>query len=1003
MRVRLMRVRLMERIAGRLVLVACLLAAPTVGAQQPGQQGITGVVRDAQSQQPVSGVTVTVRGTGRGTLTGEDGRFTIAGLATGSYEVSARKMGYTLTSRAATVTTGALATIGFTLTRAATALDAIVITGTVEGTQRRSIGNTVTSISASDQLDRTPPASVSALLNGRAPGMTVVGGTGAVGAGPRINIRGQASLSLNDQPLLYVDGIRVSNDVASGPKSQGYGSGVISRLNDFNPEDIESIEIIKGPAAATLYGTEASNGVIQIITKRGRGENASWDFVTHQGLNSFRDAENRVPANYYRDASGQIQFQNIVAEEAARGAPIWRNGRTQDYTLSLSGAANKVSYYIAGNGANNQGIDPTNSEIRTSGRVNLSTSPNTKSDIGLNLSFVRSAIALPDDIGNGALFNIMFGQPLGRNGPKRGFYGSPPEVFRLNELSQDVHRFTGSLRVTHRTASWLTNQMSLGFDQTDETNTTYRPYVTGFAAQFYSATGALGYRNVGDQGTTFLTADFGSTARRTLTNSLTSATSVGAQIYRKQVRSLTANGTQFPAPDLATVSATAQRLGSELASVNTTAGVYVQEQMGWNDRLFLTGALRIDNNSAFGANFSFITYPKVSGSWVISEEPFWHVPLLSSLKLRAAYGQTGQQPENFAALRTYSSITTGSGTAGVTPQFVGNPDLKPERGIEKEAGFEASALGDRISVDFTAYDKKTTDAILLLDQAPSLGFPGAQYVNIGSLANRGLELQVRTVPMDRPNLRWTFDVGFARNDNKVLDLGSRGTIIVPSNLDTPALTLHHQVGFPAGSWFGKKIIEATIDGNGVAQSYKCDRGTNSRADGVPVDCAQAQEVYLGRSDPRDVGSVASSVTLFGGLTLSAMLDFKLNVRHGDNDAVVRCAIFATCRVNYYPGEVPATTLAEYQHSDVAASYAAADASFKRLREIALSYTIPARFLGLARASRGIFTLAARNLRTWTPWTSLDPETAWVTNQFDKSNQTFTPQPTQIITSLRLTF
>lgn len=998
-----MRVRLMERIAGRLVLVACLLAAPTVGAQQPGQQGITGVVRDAQSQQPVSGVTVTVRGTGRGTLTGEDGRFTIAGLATGSYEVSARKMGYTSTSRAATVTTGALATIGFTLTRAATALDAMVITGTVEGTQRRSIGNTVTSISASDQLDRTPPASVSALLNGRAPGVTVMGGTGAVGAGPRINIRGQASLSLNDQPLLYVDGIRVSNDVASGPKSQGYGSGVISRLNDFNPDDIESIEIIKGPAAATLYGTEASNGVIQIITKRGRGDNAVWDFVTHQGLSSFRDAENRVPPNYYRDASGQIQFQNIVAEEAARGTPVWQNGRTQDYTLGLSGAANKVSYYISGNGANNEGIDPTNVERRYSGRVNLSTSPNTKSDIGLNLSFVRSEINLPDDIGNGALFNIMFGQPLGRSGPKRGFYGSPPEVFRLNELSQDVHRFTGSLRVTHRTASWLTNQMLLGYDQTDEVNTTYRPYVTGFAAQFYSAIGALGYRNVDDQGTTFLTADFGSTARHTVTRSLTSATSVGAQIYRKQVRSLTANGTQFPAPDLATVSATAQRLGSELASVNTTAGVYVQEQMGWNDRLFLTGALRIDNNSAFGANFSFITYPKLSGSWVISEEPFWHVPVLSSLKLRAAYGQTGQQPDNFAALRTYSSITTGSGTPGVTPQFVGNPDLKPERGIEKEGGFEASALGDRISVDFTAYNKKTTDAILLLGQAPSLGFPGAQYVNIGSLVNRGLELQVKTVPMDRPNFRWTLDVGLARNDNEVLDLGSRGTIIVPSNLDTPALTLHHQVGFPAGSWFGKKIIEATIDANGVAQSYRCDQGTNNRADGIPVDCAQAQDIYLGRSDPRDVGSVASSVTLFGGLTLSAMLDFKLNVQHGDNDAVVRCAIFATCRANYYPGEVPATTLAEYQHSDVAASYAAADASFKRLREIALSYTIPARFLGAARASRGTFTLAARNLRTWTPWTSLDPETAWVTNQFDKSNQTFTPQPTQIVTGLRLTF
>jgi TonB-linked SusC/RagA family outer membrane protein len=992
----------MERVAGRACLVASLLVATTAGAQQSGPQGITGVVRDAQTRQPIAGVAVTVSGTGRGTLSGDDGRFTIAGLATGSHQVSARRLGYGSTVHPVVVTAGALATLDFTLSRAATALDAVVVTGTVEGTQRRSLGNSVASISATELLDRTPPASVTALVNGRAPGVTVVSGTGAVGAGPRINIRGQASLSLNDQPLLYVDGVRVSNDMGSGPKSQGYGSGVISRLNDFNPDDIESLEIIKGPAAATLYGTEASNGVIQIITKRGRGEASSWEFVTHQGVNSFRNAESRVPANYWRDAAGQIQFQNIVADEAARGTPVWRNGRTQDYTLSLSGTANKVSYYIAGNGANNEGIDPTNSEKRHSGRVNLSTSPNPRSDVALNLSFARATIDLPDDIGNGALFNIMFGQPRNKDGPKRGFYGSPPEVFRLNELTQDLHRLTSSLRLTHRTADWLTNQLSLGFDQTDEVNTTYRPYVTGYAAQFYSATGALGYRNVGDQGTTYLTADFGSTGRLTFTRGLGSATSVGAQLYRKQIRSLTANGTQFPAPDLATVSATAQRLGGEFASVNTTAGVYAQEQLSWNERLFLTGALRVDNNSAFGANFDFITYPKLSGSWVISEEPFWHVPGLSSLKLRAAYGQTGQQPDNFAALRTYQAITTGSGTPGVTPQFVGNPDLKPERGIEKEGGLEATALGDRITVDFTAYNKRTTDAILLLLQAPSLGFPGAQYVNVGSLVNRGLELQVRTVPLDRPNLRWTVDVGLARNDNEVLDLGTNGTIIVPSNMDTPAVTLHHQVGFPAGAWFGKKVIEATLDANGVAQNIKCDRGTDGRADGVAVDCVSAQPVYLGRSDPRDVGSVASSMS-FGGLTLSAMLDFKLDVRHGDNDAVVRCAIFATCRANYYPTEVPATTIAEYQHSDYAASYAVADASFTRLREIALSYTIPVRFLGAARARSGTFTLAARNLRTWTNWTSLDPETAWVQNQFDKSNQTFTPQPAQLVTGLRLTF
>ena len=308
----------------------------------------------------------------------------------------------------------------------------------------------------------------------------------------------------------------------------------------------------------------------------------------------------------------------------------------------------------------------------------------------------------------------------------------------------------------------------------------------------------------------------------------------------------------------------------------------------------------------------------------------------------------------------------------------------------------------RLGLDATFYRKKTKDAILQRVLAPSLGFPGNQFINIGALQNKGFEVALRFSAINSERTKLDLGLNWARNDNEVLDLGDIGTIVVPSNMDTPSIVLHHQVGLPAGSWFGRKVISARLDANGIAQDVLCDGGSPSgRPSGVGVACSQAPDVFLGRSDPRDAGSFMATLTLFKRLSIYGLMDFRLNVYHGDNDRVIRCGIFATCH-DFYTTKDPLLA-AEFQSNLFVTSYAVQSAAFAKIREVSASLALPTRWARALGASAGAITLSGRNLHTWSNWTSLDPETIWVTNQFDKSQQTFTPQLAQFVTSIKLTF
>jgi TonB-linked SusC/RagA family outer membrane protein len=983
--------------------LSALLAGPAVA-----QQDITGTVIDGGTLLPLSLARVSVDNGAQNVTTDARGQFRLTGLSGTSVSVTVRRIGYR--PHTETVRVGQT-DVRIALTAEPAHLEDVVVTGQAEATQRRAVGNAVSTISASDAVQLAPPQDVSNLINGKAPGVVVLQGSGSVGSGARIKIRGSASVSLSDTPLLYVDGVRVNNNEGTGVNIQGFSSGVVSRLNDIDPESIESIEIIKGPAAATLYGTEASNGVIQVITKHGREGKSTFNLTAGVGTNWFMDAADRVGNLYGLDQAGKLIVWNPVQAEEARGTPLFKNGSTQGYHAAMTGGSATTQYRVGASYEKDDGIEPTNNLWRFSSNLNLTLKPTPKVDIVTSLGVTKSLLNQNYEGGGGALTEALFGSPLlvGTDPDHRGFVDYPPEVlWNTYQASQRVERLIGSVQVVHRPFSWLNQRLTVGVDFIGEDNLELARVPDQFSRQFLNgATDLGGSKSIFRNDLTTTTVDYAINGKANLSKSLVSTTSVGAQYFRRQRYFVSAAGAGFPAAGLENINATTTNFtaGEDLIK-NVTVGVFVQEQLAWKNRLFLTGALRGDDNSAFGTNFNYVTYPKVSASWVLNEEPFFKVPFLSTFRLRAAYGETGQQPDAFAALRTYLPVTGGNGQGAVTPNSPGNANLEPERGKELEVGFDASMFKDKVGLDFTFYSQHTEGGLFNRDVAPSTGFPLPLLVNTARIQNRGVEVQLRGYPISKPNVAWDFAVNFAKNWNKVLDLGGPAFINIVQLFGTPRVDQRHAVGYPLGSNFVRRVVSAQLDANGhaIQQGSLCDDGNGGTtpcfdASGNPT----APRVFAGRTTPDKEGSFQTSVTLYKRLQLFALVDFKLGQYITQNKARAQCQIFKTCLRNYDRTGVDPVLIANDEFGSTYRYAFIEDASFAKLREISVSYTLPDKWARSFGASAARVTLSGRNLHTWTKYTGIDPESYFVGEQFVRVDQGQTPQLAQFKTTISLTF
>jgi TonB-linked SusC/RagA family outer membrane protein len=877
-------------------------------------------------------------------------------------------------------------------------LDEVVITGTAGAEQRRSVGNSVATINAADQLAKSASITLTSLLAARAPGVNVLSTTGRVGAGPSIQIRGRNSLSQGNSPLIYVDGVRVNNSTGTGPSVvtgafSGQGAQIGGRLNDINPDDIESIEVISGPAASTIYGTDAANGVIQIKTKRGHVGAPEITTRMETGSLYFKDAVDRVATNYVKDATGNIIPWNGIQQEIDRGTPIYRTGLTRQYNTSVAGGRDETRYYVSGGYQNTYGVEPNNSSRMFTLHANISTLVGARTDVSTSLQYIVKSDHLGADIGASPLLGAQVGH-ASLFPTARGFFpGFPPEIpQKLYENGEGVNHFIASGTVSNRTTNWLTQRAIVGLDYTGTDDRGIERFAPADLAALLPAARAGGSIFQTLQHRSVITADYSATAKVDLTSSIVTSTSVGGQYNNTESNSSSLGGSGFPASGVETVnSATTPSASSQSQVINTTIGGYVQQQLAWRDRLFVTGAVRVDNNSAFGEDFKWVTYPKMSASWVVSEEPFWRwTDKINTLRLRAAYGQNGRSPSTFSALRTFSPV---AGASAVTPGSLGNPDLKPERATGVEFGLEAG-LFNRLTIDLTRFSQSTKDAILNQSVAPSSGFSGSRPVNLGRMENKGFELQATLQAVSRSNFNWEISANFGTTKDEVKDLGTGGV----TTLITAAGGAN-VVGYPIGGIWSRRYASADRDPTTKqAINALCDGGEGKPA----VACASAPFQFLGTPSPTSFGAIANTFSFGRRVRLYASADFKRGNLLYSVVEVLRCTSGAggppLCEINHYPERfdilrVAAATATSRTQSVQDQYYQSGN--FLKLREVSLQYIVPEKWLRVVKGAT--LSIAAKELHTWgASYRGLDPEAL-----VGGSDQGVTPPLNSLIATLNL--
>jgi TonB-linked SusC/RagA family outer membrane protein len=1000
-------------------LPAALLLCSGVAFAQQATGSVTGVVTDSAGHAGIADVQISISPTGvvsgpgvRGTRTAPGGRFTVAGVPAGNAVLHARLIGYQPVDRPITVQAGQPTTVDVTLVAQTALLDQIVVTGTPGATQRRAIGNVVESIKAPDVLAIAPAVNVDQMIGGRTPGLIVLPPAGQVGTGAQLRVRGASSLSLSNDPIIYIDGVRMDASTSRGTTQRG-GLGV-SRLNDIDPEDIESVEVIKGPAAGTLYGTEASNGVIQIITKRGRSGAPAWNFTTRQGTNWMQNPEGRVGWTYAKNASGGLDSVNIYQHEAEFGkGPVFHNGPLQGYALNLSGGTDAARYYTSANYDNDVGVIPWNTSQKLGGRANLDLLIGNTLRLATDIGYIRNRTRLAQGgIDIDPFSALVWATPTTLTKTQRGFYTSGPDEWPTVQNWANADRTTATLTTTYTPWSWFSNRFVTGIDGTSENNWLLYPRQPLGNLDPLGANG-LGSKTVQRVLHNFITLDYAGSAKTHRGADWDLTSSVGLQYYHQDISTIGGTATSFPAIPITTLTGGSTRSSTEDYSANATVGVFGQQEIAWHNRLFLTAALRGDDNSSFGKKFKAAYYPKFSGAWVLSEEPWFHVPAINTLRLRAAFGAAGTQPGTFDAAQLYNPAVGYKDQPGLVPGSVGNPELRPERSKELEVGFESTVFGGTTDISYSHYHRNITDAIVNDPIPPSTGFGGSMVVNIGRVSGWGDELSLNTRLVTRRNFGWEFGTQLANNGNRIEDMGGIPFITIAGG------QAQNRVGFGIGDIFMYKVRSATIDATGKVLSAVCDGGTGKHGleqGGPDTPCASAPRVLWGHSQPTWQIGFNTTFTLWQNLRLYARVDG--NGGDYQSDTEIRAA--------HNLGESRASILLndpilnEYRAID-ADAVGTFDASFLRLREISATYSLPARFANRIGARSSSINVAMRNVAMlWTGangWnTARDGEVfvpianmhAWdpevrAAGQLSQGYQTIMPPTASFLATLRLSF
>ncbi|MGV3709236.1 MAG: SusC/RagA family TonB-linked outer membrane protein [Gemmatimonas sp.] len=994
-----MRSRMLWRAVTAVVTLFVVTIAGGSAAAQARVGIVTGRVTDGAEGGPVlDAAQVTIAGTTIGAITNAEGRFTLRNVPAGTVTIRAARIGYAERTTTVTITAGGTATVDFALTKVAINLTPVVTTAT--GDQRRGeIPNQIANIDASKLIAESQVSNVSDLLVGKAAGVQILQGSG-VNAAARIRIRGTSSISLSNDPIVFVDGVRIN----SSTSSFGTGGAPASRLNDINPEDIESMDIIRGPAASATYGTDAATGVIVITTKRGKQGAARWNFYTEQGVTQDRNQYPLAYTAWGKLANGNAADCTITTianksctVDSITTFNVWKDPRTsplktgnrQQYGLNVAGGNDAVNYFVSVEQEsmtgtlgmpqvdkarfarlnipiNERWTDP-NTFQRVSIRSNVDIKVNSTLQIPVRSYFLSSQQRAPNDGNNTVgLGSSAYG---GAGTPYRTATAGGTDTlwgyraFTAGEIFQqysnnDAQRYIGSLSPVWTPNSWLVARANAGIDFTTESydNVCLRDTCPNFTQY------RLGFKNTSRSRQFQYTVDYSATASFRPLEWMSTRTTAGFQFVHRQDDSYTANGAQLP-PGGTTLSQASVPSVSEGTTVSKTAGVFVEQNLQMFNTLDIVASVRGDQNSAFGQNFGTAYYPRFGASYRISETDWFPFQSAVNLvRLRSSWGQAGIRPGTTSALQFFSSNSyreTAADVPGLIYQTLGNSNLRPETVTEIEGGIDFGFFDDRITSSITYYNKKSSDAIVNQTLAPSLGTgTTTRAVNIGAIRNWGWEYLVTARPFQMRNFGWDITLNGSQNSNRVLSLG-----------DQPAGTgtTRNLPGYPINSIWERPYTYNDANGDGMIEIAEVTVDTTPR--------------YVGYSVPRAEISVQNGFDLLkdGQVRLTFLVDGKLGGFINNTTERFRCASRvnaqervdpsapldrqARCAAFQKPG-TQSTNMGYFEKTD-----------YWRLREVAGTWRVPQELVNKLKIARSAtITVSARNLKLWSDFTGVDPET-----------------------------
>ncbi|MEP6765945.1 MAG: TonB-dependent receptor, partial [Gemmatimonadaceae bacterium] len=802
----------------------------------------------------------------------------------------------------------------------------------------------------------------------------------------------------------------------------GVNGQAYDRMNDINPEEIESIEVVKGPAAATLYGADASAGVIQIITKKGRmGSNK---FSQSVRIETGTSDVNYTPPDNYGICTATLvatTSTNPLCRGLAVGALVhdnpllrvgaFRNGSDLLLNWNGSGGGQNYGYNLSFGSDKTQGSLPNNKYERYNIRTNFNYVANTKLRLDAGLGLVQSQAQLPDNDNNtnGWFGGGLLGSPLTRSDAANagttpdGWYASGRHYGAISAIQHKLltHRFTTNITANYAPVNWFTNRLTGGLDYASDEGRNFQPKNDSL---WYGGLTDGGSNAVAARGAERYTFDYLGNMKKGWSRGIETNLSFGLQVVSTRNTITNSTGIGFITNANTSVNSAATTTGGSGFTEQRQFGYLSQLQIGSDDKRFLQIGVRIDKNSSFGTTAPAFRLPKIGGSWAISEESFFDpiARYINTLRLRAAYGTTGRSPNPGDALTTLVSSAyniTGTTAAGAVPGNPGNAGLKPERGSEFEAGFDAGFFRDRVSAELTYFKKTTNDLIIARPIPPSLGFSANPLANIGSVVNSGLELALNISAVSKRNFRWDVRAGANTLHNELTSLGSGANKVLPFALGGAGRTL---VGQQLGVFVSKKIQSIDVANNKVIVSDTL----------APV----------GNLFPTLEWNVTNTVTVFKNFRVSALLDAKRNFIVQNFTAYFRetqiprsnlridpTALSAYERLRRYGDPTPGNPAFVTTKGNAATVSDVIDAylepgDFVRLREVSATYTLPIwLFRHMGSVSNASLTLALQNVKLWTKYSGADPEINAQSGAFSRQDFLTLPNPKKTVLRFTLNF